>query len=87
MNTILALTLLVAGLACLVCFRSLGRLFAGFMAERFHESYGQYASEHGWDNPISTFNKYFYRSIIIFLGLFLLIMSFTVYFGPIHLNG
>jgi hypothetical protein len=57
------------------------------MAKRLRESHGKYATERGWDNPDSQFDKYFYRAFIIVIGLFLLIMSFTAFFGPINLNG
>jgi hypothetical protein len=62
MDIIIASSLAVAGLLCLLYFRSLARLFAAFMTTRFRESYGEYAIEHGWDNPNSKCNKYFYRA-------------------------
>jgi hypothetical protein len=86
MNIIIASILGVAGILCFLFFRSLARSFAAFMAKRFRESYGEYATERGWDNPNSQFNKYFYLAFVIFIGLFLLIMAFTVLFGPINLN-
>lgn len=86
MNIAIALVVGITGILCLIYFRSLGRSFAMFMAKRFREGYGEYATERGWDNYNSQFNKYFYRAFVIFFGLFLLIMSFTVFFGPINLN-
>jgi hypothetical protein len=86
MNIIVASILAVAGILCLLFFRSLAGSFAAFMAKRFRESHGEYATERGWDNPNSQFNKYFYLAFVIFIGLFLLIMAFTVFFGPINLN-
>jgi hypothetical protein len=86
MNILFVSILAVAGILCLLFSRSLARSFAGFMAKRFRESYGEYATERGWDNPNSQFNEYFYLAFVIFVGLFLLIMAFTVFFGPINLN-
>jgi len=55
------------------------------MAQRFKEKYGDYATERGWDNPDRKLNRYFYWGVVIFLGLFLLVMSFHEFFGPISL--
>ena len=86
MNIVIALILGILGILCLVYFRSLARTSATFMAKRFRECYGQDATERRWDNPNTQFNKYFYRGLVIVLGLFLLIMSFHEFFGTIKLN-
>jgi len=86
MNILAALILGIAGISCLIYFRKFGGFAAKFMAKRFQESYGDYATEREWDNPNTQFNKYFYRGIVLFFGIFLLIMSFHEYFGVIHIN-
>jgi hypothetical protein len=67
--------LAVPGITCFVYFRSLSHFVATFMAKRFHEEYGQEATEKGWDNPDSTINKYYYRAAVAFIGCFLLMLS------------
>ena len=48
------------------------------MAKRFHEAYGDEATERGWDDPESMLNKYYYRAAVAFIGGFLLLISIHV---------
>jgi hypothetical protein len=86
MNVILFLVLAIVGISCLIWFRSLAHVLAIFFAKRFRESYGQYATERGWDDPNSTRNRYFYRPATLFIAVFLIIMAFHELFGTIYLN-
>jgi hypothetical protein len=78
--------LLLAGVLCLIYFRPLSDFLAAFFAKQFHDAYGQYATDRGWDNPGSSRNKYFYRAATLFIAIFLLIMAFHAFFGTIYLN-
>ena len=86
MNYIIGTILLILGIACLIRFKSFGKAMAKIFADQFRKTYGGYATDMGWDNPDRTYNKYFYRAAVIFIGLFLLMMSFHEFFGTIHLN-
>lgn len=86
MNTIISITFAIAGILFLVYYRTIARCLSTFFAKRFHESYGDYATERGWDNPNSAYNKWFYTAAALFLGIFLLIVAFHELFGTIHLG-
>jgi hypothetical protein len=60
----------IAGILTLIYLRSISDFLASFFAKRFRESYGEYATKAGWDNPNSTRNKYFYRAQLYFLLFF-----------------
>jgi hypothetical protein len=70
----------------LIFIRSIARNVAEFMARRFREYYGEYATERGWDDQNKEVNKLFYRGIVLLLGVWLLIVAFHELFGTIHLN-
>ena len=84
-NIVMSVIFAVAGISCFAYFQTLSRFLATFFAQRFHEAYGQEATEKGWDNPDSTINKYYYRAAIAFIGIFLLVMSLHALLGPITL--
>jgi hypothetical protein len=84
MNYLLAFVLAVAGLAILIWNRKLSTDFGRFFARRYSMTFGRIAHYLGWDDPNKTFNVFLYRSIVFFLGLFLLLMAFHAAFGTIY---
>jgi hypothetical protein len=50
MNVITSLVLLLGGVLCLIYFRPLADFLVAFFAKQFHDAYGQYATDRGWDN-------------------------------------
>jgi hypothetical protein len=87
MNLIVAAILVILGAVCLLYVRSVAKFLASFFAKQFHQSYGHYATERGWDDPNSLRNKVFYTAAAYFIGFFLLIMAFHELFGTIYIHG
>jgi hypothetical protein len=86
MNIVFALILVAANIYCFIYFRPIAHTCAKFMAKRFREHYGEYATERGWDDPKTKFNKLFYQGVALFMGFWLLVVAFHELFGTIHLN-
>jgi hypothetical protein len=84
MNYVLALALAVAGLAILIRNNELSIRFGRFFAQRHSMTFGRVAHSLGWDDPTKPFNVFLYRSVVIFFGLFLLLMAFHALFGTIY---
>jgi hypothetical protein len=84
-NAILAVTLAIGGLSCLIYCRNLSHLVAVFFAKHFRDHYGAYATARGWDNPNSRRNQYFYRAMVLFFGCFLILMAVHALVGTIYL--
>jgi hypothetical protein len=57
-----------------------------FFARRHSGTFGRLATYLGWDDPNRPFNRILYRVIVIFVGIFVLIMAFHAFFGPIYIG-
>ena len=84
MNYLLGTLLAIAGLAVLICNKSLSTRWITFNAEKVSKGFGRFARFLGWDNPNRPFIIFLYRLLTIMLGIFLLIMAFHAAFGTIY---
>jgi hypothetical protein len=85
MNYLLALICLAAGIACLLWYKALSKTYAEFMAKRFKELYGGFATKMKWDNP-NTWQSMRYKLGTIGVGLFFIALAFYLTFGTIHIG-
>jgi hypothetical protein len=86
MNYLLGLFLSIAGVLVLLNNKRLSTRLGNFYASRFSATFGRLAHFLGWDNSNKPFNVFLYRAVVVFFGLFLLIMAFHSFFGPIYLG-
>ena len=86
MNYLLGVILAAAGIGVLIWNRSLSNRFAHFSAHRYSMTFGRLAHALGWDDPTKSSNVLLYRTLVILLGRFLLIMSFHSFFGTIYIG-
>ena len=84
MHYTLALLCLIAGLVCVVWYRPLSKVYAEFMARRFKEFYGTFATKMKWDDP-NTWQSLGYKLGMIGVGLFFIAMALYFTFGTIHI--
>lgn len=85
MNYLIAFLLAAVGLTILVRNKILATDLTYFFTKHLGITFGPLAHRLGWDNPEKPFNVFFYRFIIILIGLFLLIMALHELVGTIYL--
>lgn len=85
MNYFPALISLALGVACLIWQKTLLRLSAEFMAERFKAQYGGLAAKMRWDDP-KRWQSLGYRFGMIGVGLFFIAWAYILAFGTIHIG-
>jgi hypothetical protein len=86
MNYLLGVLCLIAGALVLLNSKRLSTRLGKFYANRFSATFGRLAHFLGWDSPNKPFNVFLYRAVVVFFGLFLLIMAFHSFFGTIYLG-
>jgi len=86
MHYILSLILAVAGLTVLIWNKPLSVQLGHFYAHRFRMTFGRLSQFLEWDNPTKPSNVFLYRLVVIFIGLFCLIMAFHFFFGTIYIG-
>lgn len=83
MKYLLSIILAVTGLVLLAKNKSASVWLRGFFSRRFKESGGT-DTFLGSVDPNKSINAFTYRIVVIFSGLFFLIMAFVATFGPIY---
>ena len=84
MNYMIALLCLIIGIAWLSSYKIVSKIYAEFMARRFKELYGGYATKMKWDDP-KTWQSIGYKLGIIGVGFCFLALAFYFVFGTIYL--
>ena len=86
MNYLLALLLALSGVAILIFNKSFSIRFGRFTADRHGKTFGPLARYLGWDNADSPFNRFLHRFLVIFFGVFLLVMAVHAAVGTIYIG-
>jgi hypothetical protein len=84
MNYLLALIFTIAGVACCIYYKPLYQAYARFMAKRFDEQFERVARFMGWDDPSNRWQLIIYKTGVVALGVFLLVMALHFAIDPIY---
>jgi hypothetical protein len=86
MKYLFAVVCFIISLSIIIWYKSPYKAYAKFMAKRFSEFFGDFASDMKWDDPENKGLLLNYKWGIIGAGLFFLGLALYLLFGTIHIE-